>query len=345
MRHGRSRLLYASLRLANRSAPIRSRSGANPELRPYGPGVSVIIPERANSLVLAETLEKAVVACRKLDEPWEIIVVVNGSPASQYHPIAERHRQIIWLFSARPLWYSGAIRRGLRASRYDWVYLLNSDMLLDARALESVLPWRSPGVFGIASQVFFRDPQKRREETGWTKFRTAGGPIEILDEISPDEKTVRGTFYAGGGASLFRRYLLCELARDSAAYLPFYWEDVEWGARAWRLGYKSIYCPASKAWHLHRMTNRLLFPEEEIDRILDRNRVIFHFRNGPPIESLAELFRILDQLDEKSVREILRLRKMTQIVLGRFQSARLPVDHIPLDRTWNTRYGVVLRSS
>lgn len=344
MPRARSWLLYAALRLADRSAPVPSRSAANRELRPFAPGITVVIPERANPRVLAETLENAVSACRQLDEPWEIVVVVNGSPASRYRSIAERYREVIWLFSARPLWYSGAIRRGILASRYDWVYLLNSDMLLDSRALESVLPWRSPGVFGIASQVFFRDPQKRREETGWTRFRTTEGPIEILDEVAPDEETVRGTFYAGGGASLFRRYLLCELIRDCSAYLPFYWEDVEWGARAWRLGYQSLYCPASKAWHLHRTTNRLLYAEEEIDRILARNRVIFHFRNGPPVHSFNSVWRILSRLDEKSFREILGLRKMAQIMLGRLQSARLPHDHVPFDRTWSMRYGAVLRS-
>jgi GT2 family glycosyltransferase len=216
---------------------------------------------------------------------------------------------------------------------------LNSDMLLDAQALESILKWRSPRVFAVASQVFFSDPAKRREETGWTMFRTTGGPIEIRDEVPDDDISVRGTFYAGGGASLFRRYLLQDLVRASSVYAPFYWEDVEWGARAWRLGYESLYCPASRACHLHRMTNRLFFPESEIDRILARNQFVFHLRNGPPLPSFWQFPRTLDQLDENSLREIFTFRRMTQIAFGRFQSCRLPLDHIALDRTWQMRYG------
>jgi GT2 family glycosyltransferase len=253
----------------------------------------------------------------------------------------ERYRDVKWTFSTQPLWYSGAVRRGLSISRYDWVYLLNSDMRLDRFALDSVLRWRSPAVFAVASQVFFPDPHKRREETGWTKFRMSDGLAAISDEVAPDDDTVRGTFYAGGGASLFRRYLLMELARASDVYLPFYWEDVEWGARAWRLGYHSVYCPASHAWHLHRMTNRLLYHEQEIDRILERNRTIFHLLNGPPVSSVGELLRILDRLDPKSASEILSARRMSQIIVSRFHSARLPVDHVPLDCTWEEQYGTV----
>jgi GT2 family glycosyltransferase len=219
------------------------------------------------------------------------------------------------------------------------VYLLNSDMLLDALALESILQWRSPQVFAVASQVFFSDPAKRREETGWTMFRATGGPIEILDEAPDDDTSVRGTFYAGGGASLFRRYVLEDLARASSVYAPFYWEDVEWGVRAWRLGYESLYCPASKAWHLHRATNRLFFPETEIDRILARNRFVFHLRNGPPLPGFSQFLRTLDELDQNSLEEIFTLRRMAQIAFGRFQSCRLPDDHIALDRTWQLRYG------
>ncbi len=337
----RSRLLYAALRLAGAPAPARSRSAARPELRPFRPGISILIPERANPELLADTLNYALAACRPIREPWEIVVAASGSPPSLYREIARRHGgDVTWLFSERPLWYCGAVRRGIEACHYDWVYLLNSDMLLDRRALEFSMEWRSPKVFAIASQVFFRDPGKRREETGWTTFRDTGGPIEILDEIAPDDETVRGTFYAGGGAALFRHYLLRDLARHSRAYEPFYWEDVEWGACAWRLGYESLYCPASQAWHLHRMTNRLFFSEAEIDRILARNRLVYHFRNGPPVHSLREFSRLLGALDEESRGEILEFRRIACIAAGRYRSSRLPADHIPLDQTWRERHGV-----
>ena len=340
-RLAKSWLLYAALRLAE-GFGLRWKARAprnSPVLKPFQPGVSVVIPERGNPDLLKECLERVMIACRRLSEPSEVIVVVNGSPASLYRSLVTAYNQVRWLFSSNPLWYCGAVRRGIEAARYDWVYLLNNDMILDASALESIVKWRSPHVFAIASQVFFRDPGKRREETGWTMFRATDGPIEILDEVPEDDSSVRGTFYAGGGASLFRRDLLRQLVCGSSVYVPFYWEDVEWGARTWRLGYENLYCPASKAWHGHRMTNRLFFPEAEIDRVLVRNRFVFHLRNSLSARSFAHFLRTLDRLDEKSLAEILTLRRMVRIASGHFRSCCLPLDHTALDGVWLRRYG------
>lgn len=342
MAAAKARVLFEALRLAE--VPGAHWKRRPPIFKPFQPGVSIVIPERGNPGVLRETLERLGIACARLSEPSETIVVVNGSPASLYRPLQAAYAHVRWLFSSRPLWYGGAIRRGIEAARYDWAYLLNSDMLLDAAALESVVKWRSPRVFAIASQVFFRDPGKRREETGWTVFRAADGPIEILDELPDDDATVRGVFYAGGGAALFRRDLLRNLARGAPAYAPFYWEDVEWGSRAWRLGYESLFCPASKAWHGHRMTNRLFFAEAEIDRIMARNRVVFHLRNGPGEPSFAQFSRVLDGLDGASLAEILTIRRMVRLVAGRLRSCRLPLDCAALDGVWLRRYGQVEES-
>jgi hypothetical protein len=228
--------LYAALKLVEGvTRPRHHVSAAHPELRAFRPGISVIIPERGCPGVLAETLEKAVLACRGLSEPWEIIVMVNGAPASLYSSLAETHKEVVWLFAKEPLWYSGAVRSALRPARFDWVYLLNSDMSLDRFALQALLPWRSPDVFALASQVFFRDPEKRREETGWTLFRpTASGPIEILDAVPDDNETVRGTYYAGGGAALFRQYLLQQVIDGCSAYLPFLLGRCGMGHAGWR---------------------------------------------------------------------------------------------------------------
>ncbi len=301
----------------------------------------MVIPERANPSLLKECLGSVVAACRQTPEPSEVIVVVNGWPRALYVDLARAHDSCRWIFSDKPLWYAGAVREGLRAARYDWVYLLNNDTIVDPRAFCSPLGWRSPSIFAIASQVYFRDPQKRREETGWTMFRNTDGPVEILDEIAADEITVRGTLYAGGGAALFQKRVLLELMQDSSVYSPFYWEDVEWGARAWRRGYRSLYYPTSKAWHGHRTTNRMFFPECEIDRILNRNRFIFYLRNGAVPGSFEELWRVLVKLDARSLAEILQPRRVFQILRGQFQNCLLPLGDTPLEETWLQEYGVV----
>src|SRR5438045_3209746 len=50
-----------------------------PEVPDTQPGVSVIIPERGTPDLLAETLDALSAALAEIDEPQQVIVVVNGA--------------------------------------------------------------------------------------------------------------------------------------------------------------------------------------------------------------------------------------------------------------------------
>lgn len=303
-----------------------------------GSGISVIIPERANPRLLSECLESLMRACQAVAEPVEVIVVVNGSRRSTYEPLRTRYPSVRWLFFDKPLWFGGAVREGLKAACHAWVYLLNNDMTVDPLALSELLCWRSPQVFAVASQIFFMDPARRREETGWTRFRESDGMIEIFD-VEPEEELVRGTFYAGGGASLFQASVLRRLVPMAAGYEPFYWEDVEWGTVAWRWGFESLFCPRSRVWHHHRSTNRVFFPEKEIERVFLRNKYRYELRNrvlGAGCE--ARLFEHLFRLDRLCFREITTLRSVAGILLSRLRYWTYPFREVPLQYTWRKYY-------
>ncbi len=245
-------------------------------------GVSILIPEHRTPDLLSECLGSVLVACQNLREPWEIIVVVNGAEESRYVELRNRFKNVRWLLFPRAMGFDGAIRAGLPATTYAWVYLLNSDMVLNSDALQALLPWRGPRVFAIASQIFFQDTQRRREETGWTRMVTRGGMIEFWDELPEYPDSVRGTIYAGGGASLFQKLLLQRLVRRKPAYPTGYWEDIEWGVVAWKKGYASLFCPNSRVTHRHRATYSQIYSEDELTTILRINQCRFQLRNPMP---------------------------------------------------------------
>ena len=271
--------LFAALHLARLLKGVAGRfTRARRDVGPWQPGISVIIPERASPAMLRDCLTNASAAAHRLGEPAEIVVVVNGAPEADYAELRARFPKVVWVHHTAPLGFAAAVSLGLKRARFDGVYLLNSDMMLDPDALVEVAQWRAAHVFAIASQIFFADPNRRREETGWTGFRLQPPDVQIFDVLPEDEQTVRGNLYAGGGASLFRRELLARrLASDP--YDPFYWEDVEWGVRAWWEGYEVLFCPRSKAVHRHRATVSRFYPPEEIARIFRRNAVLFELRH------------------------------------------------------------------
>jgi GT2 family glycosyltransferase len=213
----------------------------------------------------------------------------------------------------------------VRAARYGWIYLLNNDAALDEDALAPVVALRRADVFAIGSQIFFRDTTRFREETNLTALRLEGG-LATPHDLIPDSDQPVESFYAGGGASLFQRRVLASLL--TAAYDPFYWEDVEWGWRARRLGYRVLFCPASIARHTQRATISRHFTPDEVERVIERNRLLFQLRNMTESGSAEQLFCELSRLPEASLRWLRRPRISAGIAATRLWNLRAPLrDH------------------
>ena len=257
----------------------------------WKPGLSILIPEWDNLEELTACLASVRAAAFEWREPLEAIVVVNGSPRSGYEHLCKEHPGVRWRFYDRPLGFAGAVRAGLARVRYDWVYLLNSDVILEPAALGELAAGRAEGTFSVASQVILKDATRFRDETNWTTLLIESGLATIHDWIPKSGNPVP-TFYAGGGASLFRTELLKKLL-DAPAYDPFYWEDVEWGWRARKLGYDSWFSPGSIAYHTQRATIGRHYAAETVENIVRRNRLLFQLRN---FTTAGSLDRVMEEI-------------------------------------------------
>jgi GT2 family glycosyltransferase/glycosyltransferase involved in cell wall biosynthesis len=289
-------------------------------------GISVVVPERANVALLGECLRSALAACRGLAEPSEILVVVNGSPATDYEPLRAELPAVRWLFFRDDLGHSGAIRAGARAARYDWMYLLRSDLVLDPHALEEVARWRAPRVFAVASQIFFADPARPRETTGWVDLRIENGLLEIFERAPGDDRTVRGNLCASSGSSLFQKRLLQTIMGPFDPYSLFDWADVEWSTRAQRLGYDVLFCPASEAWRRSGAMVGRLHEASKVDRVAVRDRTLFQLRNINRLVSHDALFQQMLAIDRRSFRELMRPRQFLGILRARFELEKSGID-------------------
>lgn len=268
------------------------------------PGVSVIVPERGTPDLLDETLTALAAALARIDEPHQTIVVVNGAPQADYRDLATRHPGVEWRFHDKPLGYNGAIVDGLEAVRYDWTYLLNSDMRLAPDALVEVMRHRRSHVFAVTSQIFFTDPDRRREETGWSDFHPNPYAPEVYERTPEPGNLARGNLYPGGGSSLCRTAPLRRYASQSRDYSPFYWEDADWGIRAWTEGWEVLFCPASQAWHHHRGTVNRYYPRGEVERVIRRNALLFDLRHGWTGGGARELLGRIVHSDAATRREL-----------------------------------------
>jgi radical SAM protein with 4Fe4S-binding SPASM domain len=294
-----------------------------PRLAPASAGISIVIPERDNPAELEGCLASVREAASRLAEPVQISVVVNGSVKSNYDRLRTAYAEIEWRFHARPLGFAGAVAEGVRRARFDWVYLLNNDAALASDGLRNIVAERAADRFAIASQVFLKDRTRFREETNWTRLFLEDGLVTIHDQIPQSGASVEH-FYCGGGASLFQRELLREFL-NPAAYEPFYWEDVEWGWRARKLGLRCVFCAASHAHHTQRATISRCYSRDEIDAVLMRNRLLFQLRNLTAAGSLERVLEEIARAPEPVAAFLLSARALRTLAEGRLWNHLAPV--------------------
>ena len=331
--------LYVAMRAADWLAPrLPRRWPRRPQERNHCKGVSVVVPERGTPDTLAITLDALAAACAGLDEPVQIIVVVNGADPAAYAELAARHAAFEWDFHRLPLGYDGAIAAGLAKAKHPWTYLLNSDMRLAPDALAELLPYRQPQVFAITSQIFFEDAGRRREETGWSDFHPHHDQ-PIVYERTPEPGTLaRGNLYPGGGSSLCRTDALRRYVADAHEYHPFYWEDADFGLRAWNEGWEVLFCPTSHAWHAHRATVNRFYAQTEIERVIARNAQWFDIRHAwTKIAPIEQIRRIAARAPEHW-HEFAGLSRAARTFRLRLRAQRLRLKGLSYDRITQDSY-------
>ena len=153
--------------------------------------------------MLAEALATVRHALAGVDEPHQVIVVANGTPAGAYDDLKAQFPEVEFVHADLPLGFVDAIERGVARARYDWTYLMNNDMTLDADTLSALLPSRSDDVFAVASQIYQQSADGRREETGFTDWYIDHSGLQLYHAPVRDD-AVAPHLCASGGAALFR---------------------------------------------------------------------------------------------------------------------------------------------
>ncbi len=100
--------------------------------------------------------------------------------------------------------------------------------------------------------------------------------------------------WVSGGSSIIRKEYFLKLGGFDNIYEPFYFEDFDFGFRAWRSGYKLLWEPASIVEHKHESTTSK-FSKRLLVYVKERNHLISVLRNVTDKKLLFEnfLFSIL----------------------------------------------------
>ncbi len=314
--------LYFAVLMADHLPTIPWRQHPRARNNSWRPGIAVVIPDRDAPDLLDQALDSVSLALAAIAEPSQIIVVANGAPRVRYDAILEKYPNVELIHTAEPSGFSAAIQRGLNAVQHDWTLLLNNDMTLAPDALRELAALRANDVFAIAAQILQQSADRRREETGFVDWYVDASGIRVFHANPGVAGGPRDSLCASGGAGLFRTTPLRRYVRDSVVFDPFYWEDIEWGVRARLDGYRVLFCAGAKARHRHRATTARFYSSAEIDRIVERNRILFDMRNAATQHGAQWLLqRVCDQ-PYASQRELAALSIAAKALRQRWRARR-----------------------
>ncbi|MDO5561890.1 MAG: glycosyltransferase family 2 protein [bacterium] len=251
-------------------------------------GISIIIPtwnKKAMILNCLKILDKVLVDEVKI--PIEILVVENGSDDGSLEALENLQLQtpLQVLPQKENLGFARAINLAAQKAQYNYLYLMNNDMEVQKGTFSELIKLaqdllgQNKVFFGLASQVFFFDPKKKREESGKTYSAPNFGFIKIahmLDQLNLGKNSY--TLYPGGGSSLINKAAFQKLGGyDYQSYKPLYVEDLDLGFNAWQFGFPSYFCANSQIIHHHRSSTKN--SNYNPDFIIQKNFLAFIWKN------------------------------------------------------------------
>ncbi|MEI8067730.1 MAG: glycosyltransferase, partial [Candidatus Shapirobacteria bacterium] len=252
-------------------------------------GVSFIIPtwNKKEMVVNCVQLLDKYLSIEYPKIPKEIIIIENGSTDGSVEALSNLKTKIpiVLLKQKTNIGFAKAINLGLQNSKYNYVYLINNDMEPQKNFFNSIIDLslnilkQNKKFFGISSQIFFFDKNKRREESGKTYSLPSLGYITIAHYVQEESlKDVSFTLYPGGGSSLINKHYFQKIGGyDYKSYTPLYCEDLDAGFIAWKFGLPSYFDPNSHVVHHHRSSSVKL--TEDPSYFMYKNWLVFILKN------------------------------------------------------------------
>lgn len=257
-------LLHAVGRVLRRLEPDCGKSIARTQQKP---GLSVVVLADGRRESIERCLGGVGQALRAIEEPSEVIVL---SPVDPGLPGPTGTGSSKWIRCLSDAGLADLCRQATDACRYDWLYVVRAHQVLRPDTLVEALRWRRSSLFAAQSGVVgaYEDP-------GMAEIRH--GFLALRAEPPAPGWNAQGTLYARCGGTLFNRGLLRLLVRRSARYCGAQTHEIEWGLRAWKMGFETLLCKNS-------VVDCVSSPADDAvgAALPEPDRLRFHLRNRLP---------------------------------------------------------------
>jgi hypothetical protein len=216
----------------------------------------------------------------------EAVLVDNGSTDGSCEFVAGHYPEVRILRSETNLGFAAATNLAIRNTQSDYVATLNNDTEVEPTWLEELVKAMdsAPGIGMCASKMLFYDQRQVINSAGIAVDRA--GIAWDREGGKPDgfNSEPREIFGPCAGAALYRRAMLDEIGLFDEDYFG-YLEDVDLAWRAQATGWRCLYVPSARVYHVHSATGQE--GSSLKNYLLGRNKVWTIIKNYPWPHGLA----------------------------------------------------------
>lgn len=246
--------------------------------------LSIVIPNWNGERQLKKNLPLLFNVLAKFDGKSEIIIIDDKSEdgSREYLKKIRNPKNLRFIFNNENLGFGKSVNRGVRAARYNIVFLLNTDVEVKTGCFKHLLPhFEKKDVFAVGANADWL--------VGRGQFINGYLDISSPKKIKKTCQEAQPSFWVSGGHSAFRKSLWEKLGGLDPLYAPFYFEETDLCYRAWKRGWQVLWEPKAPVLHKHEESViRQNFLPRYISSIAQRNQLIFVWKNITDKNMFAE---------------------------------------------------------
>ncbi|WP_294341471.1 glycosyltransferase family 2 protein [uncultured Clostridium sp.] len=240
--------------------------------------ISVIIPNYNGEKIIDGCIQSLL---KQEYKDFNIIVVDNNSADDSVKIIEERYPSITLIKNKENLGFAAAVNIGIKASKSDFVALLNNDTEVDEKWLVNLYSVISKDdkIFSASSKMIRFYERDKIDDAG-DQYNLLGWAYKRGDGVSIDQfNKDKIIFSTCAGAGLYRRKIFEEIGYFDENFFA-YLEDVDVSFRGNIYGYKNIYVNNAIVYHMVSATSGSRHNEFKV-KLASRNSMYLIRKNMP----------------------------------------------------------------
>lgn len=240
--------------------------------------ISVVIPNYNGEKFLKICLQSL---SEQSFTDFEVVFVDNGSIDNSCSIISLCYPEVHLIRLDRNYGFSRAVNEGIKASKGEYVVLLNNDTEAERDWLRNLVKCIESDrkIFSCSSKMIQYIDRSKIDDAG-DQYNILGWAYKRGDNDSKDCYCMDEEIFSScAGAAIYRKQVFEEIGNFDESFFA-YMEDVDISYRAKIFGYKNVFCSSAIIYHIGSGTSGSKYNSFKV-KLASRNNVYVVLKNMP----------------------------------------------------------------